>query len=492
MTTTDVLARVRAAFVNTGAVTPEQWDRAAEAASPGGGWEAVLGVLARTPAAWANDPEITAVTKYHQKLVAHLVRNDALDELQRRLRWNRHLIRAELGRGGMGVVFLGWDTAAGRLVALKRVRTPDRQIRARFQREARVLARLDHPGIAKFLNLERLAGGDVLVMECVAGETASKTVRRLTKAGAQLPWETAVGWAAQLLDALAHAHERKVVHRDIKPGNLMVLANGRGVKLLDVGLAKCADEPGGGDALTQDGQALGTREYMPPEQWEGRTTITAAADLYALGCTLFFLLTGRAPYLGESSYQQMTQHLSAAIPSVRKLRPDVPAAVDQVIQRMLSKNPAHRGTARELNWVLSRQAAAVRQPAAAAPVVTVPRPVEPPSESAPSFRPLSAPARGDTVASARLSATTLTGAGVGELSSELFTEVSRLVRSWVSGRTDLGAGLDPKRRVKEVGSQLAETFWGGLTGRVPAARKPAWSVVAAVAVAGVALVACLG
>ncbi len=352
MTVTTV---VRAAFVDSEVVTAGQWDRAAAA---GPDWEAVLAALRRAPAWWAAGGGAGAVTDYHTKLVHALLGAGSLEPLPRRLRSGPFLIRTELGRGGMGVVFRAVDTRSRAEVALKRVRTQSRQMASRFRREGEILARLDHPGIARFLGAERAGGHDVLVMEYVPGETASHKVRRLTRGGEVLPWRTAVGWAVEVLDALAHAHGRGVVHRDVKPGNIMVTGGpGSAVKLLDVGLAKCVGPQAGAD-LTADNQLLGTSEYMPPEQWAGGKDVTPAADLYALGGTLHFFLTGRSPYAGESTVQQMMQHVSAAAPDVRPLRPDVPARLADVIRRMMAKDPADRGTARELRWGLNAVLAA--------------------------------------------------------------------------------------------------------------------------------------
>jgi serine/threonine protein kinase len=340
------LHHLRSAFVSTQTVTAEQWDAAA---AKGGD---VLDHLSATPAWWVPHGSAPAVTAFHRRAVKSLADAHKLDALARRLRWGDYLIRSELGRGGMGVVFRAWDLKANEEVALKRVRVNGRQVRTRFQREATILARLDHPAVAKFRGVEKLDGADVLVMEYVPGESAARLVRRLAKEGKRVPWTTAVGWTLDILDALSHAHGRQVVHRDIKPGNVMITGiAGTAVKLLDMGLAKCSDMPADGQ-LTIQGQILGTSEYMPPEQWAGGA-VTPAADLYALGGTLFFLLAARTPFTAGSPHQHMLQHLKAEVPSVRAHRPEVPEQLDAVIARMMAKNPLHRGTARELRWQLA-------------------------------------------------------------------------------------------------------------------------------------------
>lgn len=460
MTATD---QVRDAFIRQQVVTAQQWDEATARTSSG----AVLRYLANQPAWW--DATERAVTSYHLQLTEHLEKKNALDQLDRSLRLGRFLIREELGRGGMGVVYLAWDPDAKRLVAIKRVRGQGRQIRTRFQREARVLARLDHPAIARFLGVEQVRNSDVLVMEYVRGHSASRYVRRVTKAGRQVPWPLAVNWAAQILEALAHAHGRQVIHRDIKPGNVMIQDGpGASVKLLDLGLAKCSDEPTEDEPLTRDGQALGTREYMPPEQWANGGAVTAAADLYALGGTLFYLLAGRPPFEAESSYRIMHLHLTAAVPSVRTIRPDVPEALDAVIQRMLAKNPAHRGTARELAWQLGR-------------VLATGRRVETPLPDVPSSSSVSVVRMPETCANARPSQTTLAGSRVGPLLREMLGEVGRLFGKPSASVLD----APPTERLPALAGELARTLWDGLCGRRPDARGAAWLMVLA-SVAGIA------
>jgi hypothetical protein len=272
-----------------------------------------------------------------------------------------------------------------------------------------------------------------------------------------------------------------VVHRDIKPGNLM--ACGGRVTLLDMGLARCADPAADEPQLTRHGEVLGTSEYMPPEQWEGKEAC-AAADLYSLGCTLFFLLTGHPPYAGETSYRQMTQHTSAPVPSVRASRPDVPAALDAVLQRMMAKNPAHRGTARELTWQLKRVLVTAHAPVAAArpaPAEVAPEPES--AASSPSVR--TGAGRSRPAASTRdalASQTLLTGAGVRPLVREFAAEVRLAVRR-LTGRAEAGAVLGATSgRLREVAVELARTLGDGLCGRRPDARGAAWAAVGLAAV----------
>ena len=204
------------------------------------------------------------------------------------------------------MVMRAWDLQAGRMVALKRLRYTSAALRRRFRREAMLLARVQHPAIARYLGAERQSGRDLLVMEFVAGETVKDLVSRFRKARRSLPWRSAAKIAAQLLEALEHIHRRGVIHRDIKPSNVMIArAEGRiVVKLLDMGLAKCIADLASEDEsvrnLTLDGEIVGTSDYMAKEQWAGGDQVVAESDIYSLGCTLFFMLTGKPPFAGLS------------------------------------------------------------------------------------------------------------------------------------------------------------------------------------------------
>ena len=449
---------IRAAFVDSQTVTADQWAKAA-LATGADGWRATLTALTKQPAWWAADGSAFAVTDFHIRVVDALRKAGSLDPLARRLRWGHYLIRGELGRGGMGVVYRAWDVTARTDVALKRVRGSSKQARTRFRREGEILSRLDHPAVAQFLGVERLDGGDVLVMEFVPGESAARKVRRMTREGRCVPWKTAVGWAVEVLDALAHAHGRQVIHRDIKPGNLMITGvGGSAVKLLDMGLAKCTELPDGGGELTLAGQILGTSEYMPPEQWTGGKTVTAAADLYALGGTLYFLLTGRCPFPGDSPHQQMIGHLSGNVPSVRATRADVPEALDAIVRRMMAKNPLHRGTARELRWQLNTVLATGGDSGdVEAAISLVEAPESTPRSSASDVR-----AGSQTLAAA--GASTAVTPRVWPLFGEMATEFKRLV-GLAPRRRESVFDESPLSRLGTLGVALAVTVWDKATGR---------------------------
>jgi serine/threonine protein kinase len=255
-------------------------------------------------------------------------------------------LHALLGEGGMGQVFRASDSHLGRTVAVKVIAARhwgNPEAVARFRREMQTLARLDHPHIVRAYHADQVEGTLYLAMEYVHGTTLAELVRQ----HGPLPVAEACAYLAQVADAVQHAHEHGLVHRDIKPGNLIRTADSGPdrVKVLDLGLA-CLREPmsGSGD-LTSAGQSLGTPEYMPPEQWDDSHTVDIRADLYSLGCTLYYLLAGRPPFSAQdyqSRHQLWQAHAQASLPPLREARPDVPAALEAVLQKLLAKAPADR------------------------------------------------------------------------------------------------------------------------------------------------------
>lgn len=256
-----------------------------------------------------------------------------------------------VGEGGMGTTFRAVHLRLGRTVAVKVLRPAllhDSKAVARFHREARAIGRLQHPNIVTATDAGDADWVLYLAMELVAGETLSQRVRR----AGPLPAADACRTAAAAARALHHAHAAGIVHRDVKPSNLMVTPDGT-VKLLDLGLARLvAPDPSGDDAPGVDdtGQhsdgrgAIGTSDYMAPEQWRcGK--VDARADQYGLGCTLYYLLTAKPPFAGDSRhtpYDKMQLHLTADPPAVAKARADVPPGVDRVLGKLLAKKPGDR------------------------------------------------------------------------------------------------------------------------------------------------------
>ena len=249
----------------------------------------------------------------------------------------------ELGRGGMGVVYLAENTLMGRMEVLKVVRghlVERPGVLDRFLREIRSAARLQHPNIVAAHAAMRVGAGVVLAMEYVAGEDLAE----LVKSRGPLPVANACFFTSQAALGLQHAHERGMVHRDIKPANLMLAREGRRatVKVLDFGLAKATSEGQLDSGLTREGQMLGTPDFIAPEQIVDAQRADIRADIYSLGCTLYYLLSGGAPFRATSLYELLQAHHSTDAPSLTLARPDVPAELAALVARMMAKDPARR------------------------------------------------------------------------------------------------------------------------------------------------------
>ena len=253
-------------------------------------------------------------------------------------RIGKYEIVAELGRGAMGVVHKGYDRSLDRYVAIK-VITAARRIGekqdesfARFQREARAIAALNHPSIVTIYESDEWEGSSFIAMEFLSGQSLEKVL-----AGHRISWKALRLWGMQLMEALAYAHGREVVHRDIKPANIMLIENGRRVKLTDFGLARHADS-----SLTQEGQVLGTPYYMAPEQIDGRKA-DGRADQFSLGVVLYELAARRKPYDGDDVRQIMLSILlHPHVPLAEVAGSDIPPEAVAVVERMISKNPDDR------------------------------------------------------------------------------------------------------------------------------------------------------
>jgi eukaryotic-like serine/threonine-protein kinase len=295
-------------------------------------------------------------------------------------------IHSPLGAGGMGEVYRARDTKLGRDIALKvlpaeMAQDPERL--ARFRREAKALAQLDHPNIVTIHSVEESDGVHFLTMQLVEGQPLD---RLIPKGG--LPVEQIVEIASALGDALAAAHEKGIVHRDLKPANVMVTNDGR-VKVLDFGLAKDVRGANLGDATltsasqTQVGVVMGTPAYMSPEQTSGRP-LDHRTDIFSLGVVLHEMTTGRRPFEGTSSAELVSAILRDTPPSVTDMRPDLPSDLARIIRRCLEKDPRHRcrrhatSVTSSATWRDSRRAPpkSIRQPRAQyqAPTPALPAP----------------------------------------------------------------------------------------------------------------------
>jgi serine/threonine-protein kinase len=254
-----------------------------------------------------------------------------------------------LGYGGMGVVYEGVQPLIGKRVAVKVLRpqfSGDTELVMRFLAEARAVNSIRHRGIVDIFSFGQLPeGSHYFVMELLQG----KPFDLLIHDKSPLPSPNVLEWAEEVLDALDAAHSTRVIHRDIKPSNLFLVDEGRGrayVKLLDFGIAKLHDR--GGARMTRESEVLGTPEYMSPEQARGET-ITPSTDLYAFGCVLYEMLTGRCPFEGDTPTDTMLMHLKHVPPPPSRIEGSIPAEVDELVGWALKKNQTERPTnAREM------------------------------------------------------------------------------------------------------------------------------------------------
>ncbi len=253
---------------------------------------------------------------------------------------SKYRIERLLGRGGMGSVYQAYHERMDRMVAIKIVNSAlvsHPEALQRFDQEVKAAAKLDHPNVARAYDADEFDSLRVLVMEYVPGISLEKFLANRGR----LTVVEACRLIRQAMIGLDHANARGMVHRDLKPQNLMLTPNGK-VKILDFGLAKLASERHGGAGLTRDNALMGTPHYLAPEQALDAAKADIRADIYSLGCTLYCLLNGAPPFQGDTEMKVLLAHQNEAPRPLCEICPDVPRALSDLVDRMLAKNPDHR------------------------------------------------------------------------------------------------------------------------------------------------------
>ena len=299
------------------------------------------------------------------------------DRMAGRVLNGRYELQSVLGGGGMALVYRARDTVLNRTVAIKVLReqyASDPLFQQRFTREAQSAGALSHPNIVSVYDVGKDGDLPYIVMEYVPG----LTLRDLIARDHELPVDQAVNIAAGILSAVEYAHRNGLIHRDIKPGNVLITPQGT-VKVVDFGIAKGASDL----SLTAAGMALGTAAYFSPEQARGEPA-RVQSDLYSVGVTLYEMLTGRTPFESDTDVGMAFKHINEAPIPPRRLNPLIPPQLEAIVLRALAKNPAARyGAAAEMERALRNYAAFGTQPTAALPPPVIrpapaPRAVPPP------------------------------------------------------------------------------------------------------------------
>lgn len=254
-----------------------------------------------------------------------------MDEYIGKMLDDRYEILDVLGVGGMAVVYKAKCHRLNRLVAVKMLKpelAEDEEIRSRFHDESQAVAMMSHPNIVNVYDVNQTEGIEYIVMELIEGITLKQYMK---KRGTALNWREALHFSTQIFQALKHAHSRGIVHRDIKPQNIMVLRDGS-VKVADFGIARISDSQ-----RTMTSETLGSVHYISPEQAKG-SDIDGRSDLYSAGVVLYEMLTGRLPYEGDSAISVALQHINSIPLSPRELVEDIPVGMEQITMKCMAPN----------------------------------------------------------------------------------------------------------------------------------------------------------
>ncbi|MCI0702208.1 MAG: serine/threonine protein kinase [Planctomycetia bacterium] len=357
------LSDLASVLIGCRVVSRARWEKAVETGE--GELSQILNVLTAQPPDWwdrkiADTPKPPpGLTEYQRDVIEYWFAGGE-GNLARQLARNQFLLLEKLGQGGQGEVYRSRQLNPPRFVAVKTLIQDTESGRQRFEQEARAMMKIQHPAVARFYLYERVrdAAGKptdeyLIAMEVVEGIDLNRLVRE----SGPVFWPFVAKWAVDLLGGLAVIHKHGFIHRDLKPANVMILGRSpefgaaplaTSAKLLDFGAVKHAEDSAPVEGSTGKRIFVGTREYAPPEQWGSR--VITASDLYALGGSLFYALTGQPPYVieGRDPIAFMKAHERAPVPDVRQLNPDVPEELNQLLQKMMAKNPYERGTSSEL------------------------------------------------------------------------------------------------------------------------------------------------
>ena len=293
--------------------------------------------------AWAaqNKPDPTALAKEigRRGWLTNFQIKEVFRGRSKDLTVDRYVLLDLIGEGGMGRVFKAHDTRLGRDVALKIIRKErlsNPAAVARFGHEMIALGQLQHPNVVKAFDASQTGDTHFVVMEFIDGQDLTKIVQ----ARGPLPLVPACEAIRQAALGLQHAYEAGMVHRDIKPSNILVSRDWKSVKLVDLGLARLGEQED--TRVTQEGYVIGTPDFLAPEQARDPATVDIRADIYALGATLFYILTGKVPFPGANPTEKLLKHCTEPPPALRPLRPDAPPQLEQIIHWCMAKRPDDR------------------------------------------------------------------------------------------------------------------------------------------------------
>ncbi|MCA9176253.1 MAG: serine/threonine protein kinase [Planctomycetales bacterium] len=264
----------------------------------------------------------------------------------------KYKLLSHIGTGGMSSVYLAEHSISHQPRAIKvlpKSRVNDRSYLQRFHREARATARLDHPNVVRAYDVDHQGMQHYMVMEYVVGEDLLTIVNNQ----GPLDFEIAAEYVAQACAGLQHAHDANLIHRDVKPANLLLSKDQGTIKILDLGLALFSEDDNASLTIAHNENVLGTADYLAPEQAINSHGVDSRADIYGLGCTFYFLLTGRPPFHEGTLAQRIARHQSQEPEPISKLRPDVPPELERICAQMMRKRPEDRiQTAAEVQQLL--------------------------------------------------------------------------------------------------------------------------------------------